>query len=407
MQSITNAAGYALRKYNNIVKEQVYDKNVLVQNILSNVLKDQGNTTKYFIAHNGRNVSAASGAETMTLPTAGNQGAVQGAVSMKYHFAKIAITDVALKASQKGSEFLANLLNTEYEGAKNDLKRQITRQLYADGTGVVCRVNDAAPDTTLTFDTPMVGKYPTTFFEAGEGILFASDTAGTGSQAYTNVATNGVTGNYTMTVDSATGIVDDDYVFKAVYKGSDTPSVGMYGSTDMIGLKALIDDGSNVDTVESLSRATYPFWNSYVNDSASQRSLTDDLLHTTFIEASQKGTPKFIVTHWDVTKAYGLTLSPDRRYVSSETVLKGGFKGVDFNGIPMVADFDCPYDEAYFIDPTSLSMEELYPMGWLDNDGSVLSRSASTASWEAVLAYYANLAVFAPNKNASLRDVIA
>lgn len=407
MQSLTNAAGYALRKYNMIVKEQLYDKNVLVNNILSNVLKDQGNTTKYFVAHNGRNISSASGTETMTLPTAGNQGAVQGAVSMKYHFAKIAISDVSLKASQKGGEFLANLLNTEYEGAKNDLKRQISRQLYSDGTGVVCRVNDASPDTTLTFDTPMVGKYPTAFFEAGEAVLFASDVAGTGSQAFTTVIANGVTGNYTMTVTSASGIADNDYVFKAVNNGTASPTVGMYGTTDMVGLKALIDDGSNVDTVETLSRATYPFWSSYVNDSTSQRSLTDDLLHTTFIEASQKGTPKFIVAHWDVTKAYGLTLSPDRRYVSSETTLKGGFKGVDFNGIPMVADFDCPYDEAYFIDPTSLSMEELYPMGWLEEDGGVLSRSSTSASWEATLAYYANLAVFAPNKNASLRDVIA
>jgi hypothetical protein len=72
----------------------------------------------------------------------------------------------------------------------------------------------------------------------------------------------------------------------------------------------------------------------------------------------------------------------------------------------MVADFDAPYDELYFIDPTSLSMEELYPMGWLEEDGSVLFRSSSTASWEATLAYYANLAVFAPNKNSSLRDII-
>jgi hypothetical protein len=251
----------------------------------------------------------------------------------------------------------------------------------------------------------MVGKYPTSFFEAGEAILFASDTAGTGSQAFTTVAAAGVTGNYTMTVTSASGVADNDYVFKAVNNGTSSPTVGMYGTVDMDGLKSLIDDGSNVDTVETLSRSTYPFWNAYVNDSSTSRSVTDDLLHDCFINASQKGTPKFIVTSWDIVKAYGLTLSPDRRYITSDIVLKGGFKGVEFNGIPMVADFDCPFDEAYFIDPTSLSMEELYPMGWLEEDGSVLARSSTTASWEATLAHYANLAVFAPNKNASLRDV--
>jgi hypothetical protein len=100
-------------------------------------------------------------------------------------------------------------------------------------------------------------------------------------------------------------------------------------------------------------------------------------------------------------------LTPDRRYTNADVQLNGGFKGVDFNGIPMVADYDAPYDEAYFIEPSTLSVEDLGPISFLQEDGSVLDRSATQPVWQATLSYYANLANKAPNKSASLRDVIA
>ena len=72
----------------------------------------------------------------------------------------------------------------------------------------------------------------------------------------------------------------------------------------------------------------------------------------------------------------------------------------------MVADYDAPYDELYFIDPTTLSIEDIRPISFLEEDGNILDRSATTPAWNAVLAYYANLCIKAPNKNAALRDII-
>jgi hypothetical protein len=118
------------------------------------------------------------------------------------------------------------------------------------------------------------------------------------------------------------------------------------------------------------------------------------------------GDPKFLIAHHDAVSAYGQLLSPDRRYTSIDTNLKGGFRGVEFNGMAMVADRDCPYDEIYFIDPSTISREELFPIGFLEEDGKILDRASTTAAWTATLAYYANLACFQPNRNAALRDVI-
>lgn len=388
----------------------MFSKNVLFKNILSNVARQQGSTTKYFSVHYGRNVGSAAGTETVTLPTAGNQQYEQASISMKYQFHTIAITDVAMQASKRSPEFLVNVLESEYAGAKEDMQRQLSRQGYADGTGIVCRVNDASPDTTLTFDTPMVGKYPTDYFEAnatstaGGPVLFASDTSGVTSTAFTTVTY--ITGNYTMTVASSSGIADDDYVFLAIANGTATPTVGRNGTVEMMGLKGLIDDNSNVTTLEGLSRDTYIWWKSYVSSADTQRSLTEALMHTTFLEAKKKGNPKYALTSFDLFSAYGQLLASDRRYTSTMT-LDGGFTGVNFNEIALVADYDAPYDEMYFVDPSVISIEDLAPMSFMNEDGSILDRSATTPTWNATLRYYANLAIKAPNKCAALRDVIA
>lgn len=288
-----------------------------------------------------------------------------------------------------------SVLESEYEGAKNDMQRQLSRQGYGIGTGEIAKVNgDPLTGTTINIDNPMVGKDATDYIEVGNILRFGA-TAGT----IETVAS--ITDGDTFEIGNAvTAIADNDAIYIAQ---SATQS---NKDAEIMGLKGLIDDGTNVTTLEGLSRSTYIWWKSYVDDSTSQRSLSDSLLHSAWIEANKKGSPKYILTSFDVISAYGQLLTPDRRYTSGDMQLKGGFKGVDFNGIPMVADYDAPYDEAYFIDPSTLSVEELGPISFLDEDGAILDRSATTPAWNATLRYYANLAISAPNKNAAIRDIV-
>ena len=408
-QSITNAAGAAMLVYDKAVHEQVFAKNVLYMNILRNVAQQIGATTKYITVHFGRNIGYAAGSETVTLPTAGNQRYLQGSVMMKYLFHTIGLTDVALQASKRSDEFLVNLLDAEYQGAKDDMQRQMSRQGYADGTGVICRINGIGSQPTFDLDTPMIGKNPTDYFEAnatstaGGPVMLDSTVATATSAVYTTVVANTSTSQFTLATGA--GIQDDDYVFLAHANGTATPTVSNRNA-EMMGLKGLIDDNSNVTTLEGISRDTYIWWKSYVDSSATQRSLTDGLMQTTFLEAKKKGNPKYILTSFDVFSAYGQLLASDRRYTEKMT-LNGGFDGVSFNNIPFIADYDCPYDEMYFIDPSSLSVEDLSPMSFLNEDGSILDRSSTTPTWNATLRYYTNLCISAPNKNASLRDIVA
>jgi len=395
MQSVTNLAGAAMRVYDKVVHEQVFTKNVLFMNILKNVAHTTGSTTKYFSVHNGRNIGSAAGTETLTLPTAGNQKYTQANIPMRYNFHTIALTDVSLMASRKSKEFLVNVLESEYSGAKDDMQRQLSRQGYSYGTGEIALLaGDPGVGTTITLDTPMVGKDPTDYIEVGNILRF-------GATAATIGTVDSITSETVFELAAAcpAAALDNDPVYIA------QSAVQSNKDNEMMGLKGLIDDGTNVATLENISRAANIWWKSYVNsNSGTLRDVSDALLHTTFLAAKKKGEPKYALTSFDVYSTYGQTLTPDRRYTSAMK-LAGGFTGIAFNELPIVPDYDCPVNELYFIDNSVLSCEDLAPMSFLKEDGAILDRSSTTPAWNATLRYYANIAIKTPNKCAALRDI--
>lgn len=55
----------------------------MLSNVLRNVAKETGASTKYMTVHYWRNVWSVAGTETVTLPTAGNQKYMQAEIPMK------------------------------------------------------------------------------------------------------------------------------------------------------------------------------------------------------------------------------------------------------------------------------------------------------------------------------------
>lgn len=405
-QSIANSLDLGMRVYNGSIAEQVFEKNVLFNNLIKNVAKSRGTTNKYLKVHSSRNIASAAGGEALTLPTAGQQGYDEAVIPMKLNFHQIAITDYALQAGKNSKEFLVDLLQSEYDGAKADMQRQLSRQGYGDGTGVICQIDGIGSQPTFNLKNTMVGKNPTDYLEAGAlgigtPVMLDSTVATATSEVYTRVTV--IPDGDTLTLATGAGIADGDYLFLAHYNGG--TSTVSNRNAEIMGLKGLIDDGTYVDIFEGITRSSNIWWKSYVNSAVANRSLTEDLMFSTFLEAKKKGEPKYILTSFDLFHAYGSMLAADRRF-ATEMTLNGGFTGVNFNGIALVADYDCPSTEMYFIDPKVISVEELAPMSFLNEDGAILSRSATTPAFNATLRYYANLASSAPNKCAVLRNIV-
>mgnify|MGYP001571949718 CR=1 FL=1 len=407
-QNVTNLAGAAMTVYDKNVYEQTFEKNVLMQNLRKDLgVTSADGTSKTLTVHYGRNIGTAAGSETITLPTAGNQKFKQATVAMKYNFGQLSLTDVVLEASKSNLAYLVNALDAEYEGAKNDMARQIQRQWYGLGDGSLGLVNGAATGTdTVVLDTPAVGKYVGDYVEDGQILRFGATATDIATVDYYigQHATVSNQDSIALVTGHGATIDDNDNVYIA---RSATES---NKDAEMSGLKLLIDDGTNATACQSLNRVTtppyYTWWRSYVNDASAARSLTETLMQTTYLQAKKFGMPKIALTSYDLYQKYALSLTPDRRYTSSDMDVKGGFTGVKFNDMVLLPDFDCPFDEMYFIDTNALSVEELTPVSFMEKDGAILSRSATTPAYQATLRYYANLAVNKPRSCSALRDVI-
>jgi hypothetical protein len=86
--------------------------------------------------------------------------------------------------------------------------------------------------------------------------------------------------------------------------------------------------------------------------------------------------------------------------------LDGGFKAVDFNGIPLVPDRDCRKNRIYYVSPESLKIFRLSDFDWMEKDGAVLNRVANGDAYEATLFHYGNLGTIARNANGLLDDIL-
>ena len=113
---------------------------------------------------------------------------------------------------------------------------------------------------------------------------------------------------------------------------------------------------------------------------------------------------KFLLSNYNIRDKYVSLLVADKRFVNTMT-LDGGFKAVDFNGIPLVPDPQCKRSGIYYMVPESLVILRTSDFDWAEKDGAVLSRVSNKDAYEAYMFHYGNLACVARNANAYLGDL--
>lgn len=124
-------------------------------------------------------------------------------------------------------------------------------------------------------------------------------------------------------------------------------------SKDPLGLKAIVDDGTNTSTYGGLTRATYTQLNSTVT--ASGGTLTLAKLRTLYNNA-KRGSQKPTVAYTDETTwgYYEQLLQPQERITKDASATKGlrsgtGFTGLAYAGVPVLADEKCTSGYFYFL----------------------------------------------------------
>lgn len=384
-----------------VIREQLENATVLLNKVQRNE-KDVSGKQWQLTAHYSRNSGIGAGSET-ALPTAGQQKYKNPYDNVAYNRGRIQVSGPVMAASRDDKGAIVRALDSEIKGVTRDLKKDINYQLFNDGTSRRCLINGdpGSEGTTMTVDAP-----GTMYLSDGMVLDIIADDSGVATDNDVTITTvDSATSCTVSAID--TGVADNDWVIRA--NTHDGAGILPSDSYEMMGLKGIVDDSTYVTTLHNLSRGDYAWWkcSTFTNDdnSSVNRDITLDLIQEA-VSAVEKNGGKvgMILSEHDLRDAYAALLVADKRFVNT-LELDGGWKALEYSGIPWVADVDCPPNTVFFVDMNHLFIMQMSSWDWMDKDGSILSRVTNSDAYEAVLYWYADLATDRPRGHSFLRDV--
>jgi len=401
MQTLTYFDEALRIDYLPVIREQLNNSNYLMSKLRRNERDVSGKEWRG-VAHYGRNSGVGGGSET-SLPTAGYQAYKNPYGTVKYTRGRISVSGPTMAASKNDKGAIVRALEAEMKGVTKDMEKEVNYMMFNDGTSRRCLVNtDPATGTTLTVDNP-----GTNYLYDGMIIDVIDAASGVVEDADVVVSTVDSTTEVTVSAALDAGIEDNSWVIRA--NSTDGAGILPSDSYEMMGIKGIVDDATYVDTLHNLARGTYAWWkcSTHANDDngGTNRDLDLDLIQASVTAVEKNGFKvNLIISDMDTRDAYAALVIADKRFVNTLD-LDGGYKALEFNGLPWLADADCPPNTVFFVSTDHLEIMQMSNWEWMDKDGSVLSRVADSDAYEAVLYWYADLTTDAPRAHSFLRDV--
>ena len=339
--------------------------------------------------HYGRNEGVGARGEGTALPTAGNQAYKECIVPMRYQYGRIRLTGPTMKAARSNEGAFIRAVDSEMRGLEKDMKASMNRQAFGDGTGLLATVAASGSATsTVVVDS-------TAKLRVGMPIDIIVKTTG--------AATAGVAGTSVASITDTTTFTITDTL-----AGTPAATYGVYiaGSrnNEMMGLSGIV---STTATLQGLDVANYPWWKATVlANSGSNRAISDTLLQTAIdtLEANSSGMCTAMYTSFGVRRAYQALLTATKQLVNTQE-LKGGYKAITYNDLPIIADKDAPANKIFVVDEDELQVFRLGDFDWMQEDGAILSRVSGYDAYEAVLYVYQELGTTMRNAHVLIGDI--
>lgn len=366
-----------------------------------------------FPFHTARNSGVGNRSEQGDLPTAGNQTHNQSNISAVYSYGRISITGQAIAS---GKNAFAAAMAIEMDGVVNDMKVDLGRQTWGDGSGRLAQVGaDGASSTAISvfnrFQKP--GQPGARYISTNQVLDAGSVAAPTQDFSSATVQSVSVSSDPGTTVDTVN--IDNSAV---TVSQSDTFLFNLgSGGIEALGIRGLVDDfsqaniwGSNAyagSAIQGINRASVSQFNALVlGNSQTERVLDGNLMQQALdkihIESGLEA--DIIMGQHDVVRAFLDHVSADRRYASPN--FDAGMTGLSYNGIPLERDRLAPFNELLVAKRACIKKYTLLDLEFADDDGSVLSRVSGKDEWEAFLRTYWNLGYdMTPRATLMIRDI--
>lgn len=326
-------------------------------------------------AHTSRNEGVGARSETGTLPTAGQQGWTDLKDTIKHNYGVIKLTRFAIRLSNRNEGAFLKLLEAETKGLVKDIRKDVNRQGYGSQTGALCAVT-ADGANTVTVDSVQ-------YLRVNMVIDLINSTNDTVlASARTITAINATTKVVTYSGADATATTDHRLCRTGSWK------------MEINGLGNIISNTGTLHGVDSTAAANV--WHKSIVQTAGGNQFSEDVGQQVIDGVGSGGNAEveLLITTRGIRRRYVNTLKSQKRFNDAQSVtLRGGFKAVMFNEMPLVFDDDCPKGNMYFLDLDSLMWIYL-PNGdapghweWVDDDGAILSRATDrTDQFEGYLA---------------------
>lgn len=380
--TIASITPYLKEVYQGRIREQINNETKTLKRIMrssAGVTSEHGGKYVTFPIHTKRNSGVGSRLENEPLPIPGQQGYAAARIGLKYGYGGLQITGQSIELSDSDPKAFAKALDEEVNGLKNDVVKDMNRQVYGDGSGAIATVSvtNAVAGNTLTVSDARL-------LQIGALIDVVTLPTTVAITARTITAINLTTGVITLSGATFTSTINQILV-----RSGSGPSAS--GNREITGLRAIVADSGtlyNVDpTVESE-------WTSEVDhNSGTLRALSEGRMITMADRIRTRGGKTTVIFQsLGLRRAYFNLLSQQRQVVNSQE-FTGGFTGLAFTTddgeIPVVADVDAPLNTQWFINEDALTFYRNQEWYWMDRDGSMW-KQVRDASGD-YDAYYARL----------------
>lgn len=343
--------------------------------------------------HARRNRGRRTIAEGGVLPGAGQQGYDSASEVIRYHTYSIELTDAAIEGTKGAENSFVDLLQDETEGVARDMKQDIARQAYGDGTGAIATIAAAVTASTHTLDTVQ-------YLEIGDPVQITSDGSnGTGG------ANPAYIGAIDYSAKTITLYSDQALTTLQSFAATTAMKVYVFGNRngEMPGLRNIVADNNTLHTVDR-SQAKYAYLRSRVNNvgGVAGESAFQQLKDS--INARGQGEVEEFLTTYGIRRRLAATYTSVKRFNDAQAVnVKGGYTAIYVDDVPVLCDPYLPKGDVYALQSDALAWFEQTSPGWLQQkDGAVFNLKPATngysASWQAFFRWYVTLGALKPFK---------
>ena len=370
-------------------QEQLNHDNILSDKIDVNEEDVYGTNAKIEM-HYGRTKALGARADGGALPAADYQKTIQATIPMRYNYGVITVSGPTIAATRDSRGAWAKAVEREVMGCVRDVQKDINRQLWGCGYGTLARWQSTTSGTAYVlqknyynnsaggdgFGSTFGAKYLAEIASAVPVVTSALSGSGIITVDATDIAPSAIveasTGDtITCTDPSVTEAAGTYYVRPGSSRTTTAATVADYGRLEMLGIRGIVtdtdldeiaaNDGTNTglavnDPLQGLAVATYTWFKSTVDSISGgrytgQRPLTFNLMQKMFDKVETKAGvgygPDMIITAHPIRREYLDLCQTDRRNVNTME-LDGGWKALDYNGIPLMVDPDAIDGEMYF-----------------------------------------------------------